>query len=591
MTDNSGAKTALPEPSRDKHSLFVMTAPAANSWLQTLPRANLGETTKQLYLALSELNQVKCKGKDRLDLLEAFRPDIHAAVRGLSQHYLGKPINLPEKVEKIVSLADTLNKQLILGYQLAFRSLPQESRLLKPTDAMAKCLHRIIAEQSRILLRTYQLHRSPATGFWLKLHHLFQLAREHKLLKIKIADPHYGGGRIGEAYKRALLLSCCRPHQIPQRFLAGIFDELHKLAGLAELRHERLESCVFLLDPDADQPPQYRELVSRAPSEDWLGIDTKPLTTLGSDELFASNSQVPSLLQERILLAWASAAARSSERQLCDIPARLVVGLGACHYFLAEEMGFDAFKIDSHAAESSPDPFVERTHSQPWDDSPAVESHHSVDKQHWNFGYKRGDELETINYSLPSDSVSTQTAHTEFSYVESRILDISDTGYRIGWSAPSNSKLRNGEIIALSPNENADWSLAAVRWIRNEENFQIGAELLATQAIPYSIRVLQAGLPSTDYQRALLISGSAGHREPSVLVPALSIFRKGQSVELLRPGHALKARLVEALEEGNAFKVFKLDEFGSVKKKDEHSTPRIRKEQDDGQFGQIWDVL
>lgn len=591
MTDNSSVKYGLPEPSRDRHSLFAVTAAAANSWLQTLPRANLGETTKQLYLALSEFNQVKCKGKERLDILENFRPDIHAATKGLSQHYLGKPVNLPEKVEKIVSLADTLNRQMTLGYQLAFHSLSQEGRLLKPTDAMAKCLHRILVEQARILLRTYELHRSPGKGFWLKLHQLFQLAREHKLLKAKTADPHHGGGRITEAYMRLLLLACARPHQIPQRFLESVFDELNRLAPLAELRWERLESCVFLLDPKTDNPPQYRELVSRAPSEDWLGIDTRPITTQSSDKLFASHTQLPSLLQERLLLAWASAAARAAERQSCDIPAKLAVGLGACHFFLAEGLGFDTFKLDSRAAETSPDPFVEKTHSDPWQDSPGVESHHSGDKKKWNFGYKQSSgELETINYSLPTDTVSKPASQTEFNYVDSRILDISDTGYRIGWTAPSDSRLRNGEIIALSPDNNADWSLAAVRWIRNQDSFQIGAELLATTAIPYSVRVLQSGLPATDYQRALLLFGGGGRRESTVLVPALSIFRLGQSVELLRPGHALRARLVDAIEEGNAFKIFKIEELAQGKVGD-HSASRDNRERDEGQFSQIWDVL
>ncbi|AKH70735.1 hypothetical protein IMCC21906_03095 [Spongiibacter sp. IMCC21906] len=508
MTGKSDTAIPLPEASRDKHSLFATNANAARAWLQTVPRANLGEATRQLYQATSELNQVKCKGKERLEILETLRPDVHQAIQGLAQHYLSKPLNIPEKVEKIVSLANTLNAQLATGYALSFKALLQESRLLKPTEALSRALHRLITEYSRILLRTYQLHRSPSSGYWQKLHYFYQQGLIQKVLKHKTNDPLYGSGNVNDAYLRALLLSTSRPHQLPQRYLSELFIALSRMSNLVELRGERLESCAFLLDPKQDSAPQYRELINRAPTEGWLGMDTRPLTKQdGESSLFSKAPSIPPLLQERVILAWSEAADRVSDRQPCNILAKVAVGISASHYYIAREEVFETFKLNSKEATACPDPFLEHVPIDPWAGVPDTDPHEQKTRAYAQTGidYKVPTHtIETIEYSLPSSNTKKRGIKAHYSYVDSRILDISDSGYRIQWDPAPNLKVRNGELMAVKSADIPEWSLAVVRWLRNEDHSQVGAEILATTATPYSARVLNAGQPITDYQRAAL---------------------------------------------------------------------------------------
>ena len=131
MKNSSSLAVATPEIRRETHSQFALNANAVNSWLSSLPLANLGEATRLLFQALSELSHTACKPKDRYEILEKIRPQVHYIVKGLSQHYLNKPVVLPEKTQKIVLLANTLNTQLATGYCQAFKGLEGENRLLR----------------------------------------------------------------------------------------------------------------------------------------------------------------------------------------------------------------------------------------------------------------------------------------------------------------------------------------------------------------------------------------------------------------------------------------------------------------------------
>lgn len=90
MSNRIEINVPLPQQSLDKHSLFELNKDNAARWLQSLPSANLGEITRQLYIALVELNKVRCNPKDRLQILDQLRNSVHVSNRGLEKHLLNK---------------------------------------------------------------------------------------------------------------------------------------------------------------------------------------------------------------------------------------------------------------------------------------------------------------------------------------------------------------------------------------------------------------------------------------------------------------------------------------------------------------------
>lgn len=599
MSHNSSLLVPLPEITRHKHSLFELDGDAAAKWLDALPMANLGETTKQLYQALTELSHVRCKPKDRLDILEKMRPRVHTITKGLAQHYLNKPIVLPDKAEKVVLLADTLNSQLALGYCQSFVGLESESRLIRPKESMATCLHRALSEYSQVLLRTYQLYRTPPHHFWLHNHHLYRSAQLQKLTTHKVSDKILGSGTVQQAYLRTLLLACSRCHQLPQPHIEQVYNGLRYWSNLVEIRGNRLESCTFLLDPDHDAAPTYRQLTQQAPSPDWLGIDTNGLTE--SDIVNANQPgaktklelNLPKATLMQLSNAWHAPTTRSSQRVERDDTALITLGLNATHYYCANLASFDQFQIDSDDAQLQPDPFSERHHHDVWSDGASDDTRETDHAGAVSFGLNpnQPDEpVEAIDYSLtqtPGDN-SRRNADREYSYLRAQILDSSAGGFRIEWPLEQGVRIRTGEVIGIKTEDFDDWRIAVVRWIRGDEQHQMGVEVLATSAIPYSARLMQSGLPASDYQRAIVLPGDGQDDSPRVLLANIASFAEGQTIELIRPGHAQRARLLTSIESSGSYKLF------GYKDAVKNAPPKAvvgEPEKNEGEFNNLWEIL
>ena len=73
-------------------------------WIQNLPKANIGETARQLYEALIELNNFKTTAENRIQLLEFMRPEVFFVTSQLEKHFLNNSIMLNERAKKVANL-------------------------------------------------------------------------------------------------------------------------------------------------------------------------------------------------------------------------------------------------------------------------------------------------------------------------------------------------------------------------------------------------------------------------------------------------------------------------------------------------------
>lgn len=598
MKNNSSLAVATPEITRDTHSQFALNANAVTTWLGSLPLANLGEATRLLFQALAELSHTACKPKDRYEILEKIRPQVHYIVKGLSQHYLNKPIVLPDKTQKIVLLANTLNTQLATGYCQAFKGLESESRLLRSKDALATCLHRALTEHSRILLRAYQLYRSTPPEFWSTAHKIYQCAYTQKLRKAKVADGVFGEGTLQQAYVRLLMLSCSKTYQLPQRHIEDVFNELNSWSAFIELRTDRLESCVFLFNPVEDTPPAYRELIQRAPSPGWLGIDTKPLLSQSgglagtiSPRKVSSIQTLNKSILDHLSISWSSATSRAAERIPCNEPVLLTVGMNTTHFYVANQIDFSHFQFEHDHNNDNSERFQERRDEQKdvWSRSGGADTRGRDPDAISPINYSSpAHSIETINYSLPQNTASAAAPDSKFEYLRSRILDTSSSGCRVEWPENTQLRIRTGELVGLKADDYDSWQVGVVRWLRSDGSHQVGIETLASVATPYSARLIQSGLPVNEYQRAMLLPG--GQLAPGALLLLSGVvgMAEGHTVELLRPGHTMRVKLGKMVEHSNAFKLFRFQDIARNQIKiDVPNADEVNK----NDFNQLWDIL
>jgi cyclic-di-GMP-binding protein len=118
--DKQNSHLLLRVTTPDKQSLsFCETSPRdLKKWVDGLPKANIGETARQLYQALVELNQLLTPSENRLQLLEILRPEIYFVCKQLEKHFLNQAIVLDERPRKVANLCQALQNHLAIGYKL-----------------------------------------------------------------------------------------------------------------------------------------------------------------------------------------------------------------------------------------------------------------------------------------------------------------------------------------------------------------------------------------------------------------------------------------------------------------------------------------
>ena len=236
MNTQDTIRLKVPRQQLDQSSFFNTEGSSIDNWVAQLPMANLGQTTRQLYQALSELNQVRLLPAKRMIILEKLRVPIHFVSRSLSKHYINQPIVLPEQPRKVADLAHALHSQLATGYTIVAThtaALGKRAGFSKPENLISKALHRAVTDHTLNMQRQYQLYQPVDDGVWNNLHQFYCLARQHDTLNHVIEDAEYGNCTVEQSYIRALLIGCCKPNQLRQEDFMGIFKPLTQWAGYA----------------------------------------------------------------------------------------------------------------------------------------------------------------------------------------------------------------------------------------------------------------------------------------------------------------------------------------------------------------------
>ncbi len=563
--NHSEIHVPLPRQNLERHSLFELSPNAVADWLRSLPTANLGETTRQLYLALVELNRVNCSPKGRLLILEQLRHSTHVANRGLEKHFLNQPVVLPKRARKVAQLADTLNKQMAIGYSLCANQFLAMHRLRRPKDQLALAFHRAITEHSLVLLRNFQLYRNEEAGFWKTIHELFYQALKHKMSRESVNDEQWGDSTLEQCYLRPMLLFSARPHQLRQASQAQVFSHLSRWSRDARVRGDQFEQCVFLFKPTRDAPPVYRELCED--TRGWLGIDAQALCKKLEQELDdvtekrgkaqkdlkaqkPADELSPTLLQH-LHTAWSMMQQRKSVRVERNDDLLVSLGLFSTHFYVAGEEPFSEFMKDESqqqapdaAFEEERDYSLRKRFDADRDAWASADQHDIVDKD--QRGYIPPAILaKSIDFEPVGGKQGVAPSTRNHRFYKTRMVNASERGYCINWPADEAVKIYAGDVVGLRERSDRNWSVGVIRWVKQVGNSesQLGVEVLARVADTYSARLVRTGLAVGEYQRALMLPPDRDTGLPERILLQKSAFREGDALELKRPGQTYRIKL------------------------------------------------
>ena len=557
----------VPTPSKQSLSFCDGSPRDLKRWIAGLPKANIGETARQLYQSLVELNQFLTPADNRLQLLELLRPEVSFVCQHLERHFLNQAIVLDERPRKVANLCQALQNHLAVGYKLIISRVIARSG--KDRDQLlAVSLQRASHSLCSPLIRASQLYCPVPEGLWLELHQLYQIACEQRLQRQVIRDPlarHTPGLSTEQSYITALLLGCARTNQMRQNGIARLAEALEPWSTLVKLQSGDAPNSLFVLAPQIDGPPRYKSLYQSTELHNLLGIDTQPLVDaikeyleLPEEDRSKSRLMIPegiSLdLLQHVAAAWGDIAERTFQRTPGHGNLTLCIGMTALHFFLSGRRSFG--EVLKRPVEIGAAVFKPNT-GEPDIWSNAFDAQRSAaDEVHF----------EEIQYTkvTPGEQTPTTNSAEDYPTFKLAIVNHSPGGYCLSWPKEVPSQLKAGELLGVQDSPSQGWSVAIVRWIRQVRggDTQIGIELIAPHARPCGLQLLRKADQNSQYLRALLLPEISAISRPASLITPRLPFQEGSKVLINDHGEEHRAVLTRKQVSTGSFSQFEYHRVG-----------------------------
>lgn len=559
----------VPAPTLSSLSFCEATPKDLKRWISTLPKANLGETARQLYQSLTELNQLLTPSENRLQLLELLRPEVHFVCKHLERHFLNQAVVLDERPRKVANLCQALQNHLAVGYKLIIERV--SSRLSKDRIPMlTTALQRALQCLNGPLIRANQLYCPVQEGLWLELHKIYQVACEHRLQNIPVNDEqatHTRALTVEQTYVIALLMGCSRCNQMRQLNIGRLADVLDAWSPFVRLQSPSDETSLFALSAKQDKPPLYKSLFAEEQFNTLLGLHTQALAAMISRYLETPAEQraqspllvpqgfAPDLL-EHLAAAWGDVAERTFQRTPGQGNVVLCIGMSALHYFLGGKRSFsDMLQVPvSKAAEFTLQLAGDKT-DDPWGSA---------------FDTQRGKTSEVllpyeeIQYEQPdADGVeAASNAQQTFPTFDLNIVNHSPGGYCLAWPNEVPLQLQAGELVGIQDDAGLGWSVAVVRWVRQVRSggTQMGIELIAPFAQPCGLQIVRAE-QNSPYMRALLLPEIRAIEQPATLLAPRLPFKEGNGVMINIAGQEHRGQLGHQRTSSGSYNQFEYQTF------------------------------
>ena len=540
-------------------------------WLAELPRANVGETTRQLYRALNETNGLQLPAGQRFRVLELMRPVVHEMVQAMQKHFLGMHFPLPEKNRRIAALSRALLNQMAIGYRIVVNDEARRPRLLRDGRALHVAAHRAMNYLSQTLRQSYLVYAPTPRGAWHELHQLHFQCRELQLERGRhpALPGEFSAETVSGLYRQTLLLALVCPYRLRQEEMRWIEARLagcSEAARLLDPGSPGAEQALFVVLPESDDPPGYLALKKHLiDGGEYLLLDTSEMAA-AFEQQDAGDDAVPpprTTTVQRALLAWGVMPKRRFSRRGLEAEAEVAMGLTATHHFLVHGGEAGCLADTGPARFEASEPSSTETRDQPdvWELA-------GTPRWHADDEVRMVDLPETFEIhperilGNDGEQPSREKPETPAPLERWKMSDISAGGLRLLWENDHSSRAEVGELVGMveqkANEQRPTLSIGVIRWMKCGESagLELGVEMIAPGAAPIGAR--PAGSDSA-YLPGLLLPELPAVHQPSTLVLTTLPFRLGDEVEICTGSGKNRVRLTHLLENTGGFAQYEFE--------------------------------
>ncbi|WP_423204778.1 molecular chaperone [Pseudomonas kribbensis] len=550
---------SAPTPTQLRLSFCEATPRDLKRWIAGLPKANIGETARQLYQGLGELNQLLTPSDNRLHLLELLRPEVYFVCQHLERHFLHQAIMLDERSRKISNLCQALQSQLAIGYkQIVLRIAPKYSkdRAALLSEALQRAVHALKGQ----LVRATQLYSPAPEQLWFELHQLFRCACDLQLQHRRVRDDLAslaGELSVEQTYIAALLLGSARCNQMRQNPIAQLAQVLEPWSAWLKLHPGASGEGLFAISAEIDAGPRYRSKFRSEQQSGLLGFDPQPLVNAIEAHLLHKDNSTPLPVPAGLTLdtlqhlhaTWGEAAERSFQRTVGQGNLTVCVGMSALHFYLGGERTFsELLKHPGSRAANFSRAVVQGekdSWSQAFDAAPQSKTDEFLP-------------YEEIRYEPLADDEGDADSPPHYPTYALPVINHSPGGYCLAWPKEVPAELQTGEMIGIQDTTNQGWSIAVVRWIRQVRGAgtQMGIELVAPHAQPCGLQLVRTRDDHSHYLRGLLLPEISAIDLPATLLAPRLPFQEGNKVLINTQGEEHRAGLDRRVASTHSFNQF-----------------------------------
>lgn len=600
---------ALPPRSKPERDAFDLRARHVDTWLNELPRGNIGETARQIFLALVDTNRLDYTHPNRIHFLESSRETIVYITEAMRRHYISINAPMPEKNWKIAEATREIYHAQAKGYLIAIEDLLTHSFLFADSRTLTILIHRAVSALGRVMLTCYQSYTPLPTDIWSTLHRLYQAAEERNILFTTVSDEHHRyvpKTNINSEYVRLLLLALASPYRLRHGEVTKVYDTLERwntkcrLNPLTEEDKTHKAATHFGIDLSRNEPPRSLALAMvECPESQCRILDTQPLANAirkdikggfkaGETTLTGIEMHRPDLSQDlmrRLLIAWCVIPKRGFPRNTIEEQVEVTLGLTATHQVIITGTRKNSAEQDN---------FDRTAQYEPGKDTDGIGAPSGLPPADvWDLIYYSGNSsgIEVSGEQLNKEQPAAQELRKNHYHPETwAVLNESARGYCLhSVGRPKEARAQVGELIGIRRSiggQTWKWGIGVIRWLKadNQDRLMLGIEMLTPDAAAIGVRGVAHA--KHDYQRTLMLPEIRAINQPTTLITGPVPYRVSNQLVINILGKEIMIKLSKQVMNTGLFAQF---EFEILEQ--QQTGAKKPEENPDSEFDSVWSSI
>ncbi len=558
---------------------FDLRPAATQKWIADLPLGSTGETSKQLYHVLRQINQQDNHFQHHLQFLESISPTLHMIYPRLAHYFTDVALPLNKKTRNVLHITQALLKEMLQGYeQLAADLLKRKPFGWK--KPFAQILHRSLLYRSQLFC-TFRLTYQPyPQQTWQRVYWCYQQAEQSGLLnkKFVLFDDSKGKTSVDYEFKKLLLLSLLSANDLGQKNMQQVYELMPawiKHCDLQKNEPDDKKTC-FVLDMASDNPPflvgTHNPVEKKNPNLRFL--NTSKLNNLlhsllekvaDNDSVQYNKKTLSRLTINGLMNTWSRQHLRTHLRKEGHGFVDIITTISGIHFVLNQQ-DQPAYDESSHDLPDVVD----------FESTLTIEPIKTPKSDTLNLSHFLGatDEEEdvwgqvytnTINETLPKTDWTESGMFRSYQFTRSILLDYSDYGYRLSVNPAKVDSLKHNELVAVREHALAPWALAQIKWLHfgQKADAQFGLYILGHHVLPIHVRYqIEHGM-----SKPLPCLLGLDQKKLMLFIPTLPTNLNGRKLELQHQKQYSSIHLKHKIYSTSAFDVYEIFDTAAHEKK------------------------